>query len=67
MKHFSYHQQYCNAISELEKFERDKEFKDCEVTEKEQIPFKHSKNLVKLIGKNPLVNCYLNEKNLKCL
>ena len=67
MKHYSYHKQYCNAISQLEKFERDKMFHDFEVTEKEQIPFKHQKNLVKLIGEKPLVNCYLKEKNLKCL
>ena len=59
---------YCRYISELESLEQEKlkqYSKDYSVTDSETLPTKLRNTLVKIVGKRPLINCYLNNANLK--
>ena len=65
-KHFPYHTQYCTAISDLEKLELKKLYKDHTVRE-EQIDSKTRTKLLKLIGEKPMLKCTLDGMDAKVL
>ena len=70
-KQFNEHEKYCRYISELESLEQEKlkyYSEDYSVTENETLPtklrhslpnFEISRNIGIIVGKRPLINCYL--------
>ena len=62
-KQFNEHEKYCRYISELESLEQEKlkhYSKDYSVANNETLPTKLRNKSVKIVGKRPLINCYLN-------
>ena len=69
-KQFNEHEKYSRYISELESLEQEKlkhYSKDYSVTDNETLPTKLRNKLVKIVGKRPLINCYLNNAKFKGL
>ena len=64
--HHSYHGPYCNAINQLERFEKDKVYKSYSVREK-QMDFRRQAKMVKLVGRKPILRCLLDGKPVKAL
>ena len=66
LKHLSYHSKYCSAISDLQKLEMDKLYRNYSVRE-EQMDDKNKIRIMKLIGEKPMLNCRLDNKNFELL
>ena len=64
--HHSYHGPYCNAISQLETYEKDKLYNKHSVREKQMDFRKHAK-MAKLVGRKPMLQCQLGGKTVKAL
>ena len=62
-KAYGDHKVLCNAIADLEKVEQDRKFRDFTVSNKEPIPARLKKSLVKLVGERPLIKCMLNNRH----
>ena len=62
------HKQYCAAICSLKKIESEKRMKNeiC-VSDAEKLPFKMKMKLIRLVGERPLVNIFLNNRELEGL
>ena len=65
-KHFPDHSKYCSAISDLEKLELHKLYRDSSVRE-EQVDGKTQTKLLNLIGEKPLLKCKLDGKDAEVL
>ena len=65
-QHHSYHQVYCNAIGQLEKFEKQKLYGSRSVRQ-ELLDFKKQARLAKLVGKKPMLSCWLDGKAVEAL
>ena len=59
--HLSYHQTYCQAITDLMELEKDKIYGDKSVRQK-SMDFKMKMKICKLIGRKPRMKCYLDGK-----
>ena len=68
LKDHVYHKQYCAAICSLKKIESEKRMKNeiC-VSDGEKLPFKMKMKLIRLVGERPLVNIFLNNRELEGL
>ena len=64
--HYQYHEVYCKAIQDLEKYEKDRIYSGATVREKQLDFWKHSK-IVKLVGRKPILRCYLGGKQMDVL
>ncbi len=64
--HHNHHSTYCDAISDLEKLEKQKIYGDKSVREQQLDFWKHAK-IVKLVGNKPMLSCSLNGKQTKAL
>ncbi len=65
-QHYSYHQVYCNTIGQLEKLEKQKLYGSQSVRQ-ELLDFKKQARLAKLVGKKPMLSCWLNDKAVEAL
>ena len=64
--HWSYHSAYCQAITDLEKFEKDKVYKGKSVRQA-QVNEVTRRKLVKLVGDKPKFQCFLDGKDVEFL
>ena len=64
--HVSYHAAYCSAISDLQKLEKEKLYRDYSVHQK-QIDFRTKKKILKLVGDKPMLTCSLDGEKYEVL
>ena len=65
-QHYPHHVEFCSAISELEKLELNKLYKDYSIRE-EQIDSKTRSKFVKLVGEKPMLKCHLDGSDFDVL
>ena len=62
------HTKYCSVIFSLEKLENKKRMaKEIFLSDSEELPYKLKLNLIRLVGELPMVNIYLNGKEINGL